>query len=72
MQIKRSMQLPKLSAPPPDFLASMEQYIAEAPRPLPADGSAPAAQPKVCLLRLLVCCLGQSLNTRRKDDKGTG
>lgn len=41
-QIKRSMQLPKLSSPPPDFLASMEAYVAEAPRPVAADGEAPA------------------------------
>jgi hypothetical protein len=41
-EIKRSMQLPKLSSPPPDFLASMEAYVAEAPRPVAADGEAPA------------------------------
>lgn len=36
------MQLPKLSSPPPDFLTSMEAYVAEAPRPVAADGEAPA------------------------------
>ncbi len=41
-QIKRSMQLPKLSSPPPDFLTSMEAYVAEAPRPVAADGEVPA------------------------------
>lgn len=41
-QIKQSMQLPKLSSPPPDFLTSMEAYVAEAPRPVAADGEAPA------------------------------
>ena len=40
-QIKRSMQLPKLSAPPADFLTSMEAYVAEAPRPVAAVGEAP-------------------------------
>ena len=41
-QIKRTLNLPKLSAPPPDFLASMEAYVAEAPRPAMAhDGEAP-------------------------------
>ena len=37
-QVKRAMQLPKLSAPPTDFIKSMEQYITEAPRP--AEGEA--------------------------------
>ena len=32
------MQLPKLSAPPTDFIKSMEQYLTEAPRP--AEGEA--------------------------------
>lgn len=32
-EVKRAMQLPKLSAPPTDFIRSMEQYITEAPRP---------------------------------------
>lgn len=32
------MQLPKLSAPPIDFIKSMEAYIGDAPRP--ADGEA--------------------------------
>lgn len=41
-QIKRTMQLPKLSAPPADFLRSMEAYLEEAPRALPAEGEAPA------------------------------
>lgn len=41
-EIKRTMQLPKLSTMPPDFLASMEAYVAEAPRQLPAAGEAPA------------------------------
>lgn len=36
------MQLPKLSSPPPDFLTSMEAYVAEAPRPVAADGEVPA------------------------------
>lgn len=36
------MKLPKLSTPPPDFLASMEAYVAEAPRELPPAGDAPA------------------------------
>ena len=35
------MQLPKLSAPPADFLTSMEAYVAEAPRPVAAEGEAP-------------------------------
>lgn len=47
------MQLPKLSTMPPDFLASMEAYVAEAPRQLPAAGEAPApAATKVG------CCAG--------------
>ena len=36
-QVKRAMQLPKLSAPPPDFVKSMEAYLAEAPRPAEAE-----------------------------------
>lgn len=31
------MQLPKLAAPPLDFVKSMEQYISEAPRPADAE-----------------------------------
>ncbi|KAI3432215.1 hypothetical protein D9Q98_003777 [Chlorella vulgaris] len=42
-EIKRSMQLPKLSTPPSDFLQSMQAYLSEAPTPLPAQGE--AAQP---------------------------
>lgn len=32
-EVKRSMQLPKLSAPPVDFVKSMEAYLQDAPRP---------------------------------------
>ncbi|PSC73445.1 clathrin assembly [Micractinium conductrix] len=41
-EIRRSMQLPKLNPPPADFLASMEAYVAEAPRPLAEAGAAAA------------------------------
>jgi hypothetical protein len=37
LQVKRAMQLPKLSAPPTDFIKSMEQYVQEAPRPADAE-----------------------------------
>ncbi len=32
--LKRAIQFPKLEAPPADFLAQMENYCREAPRPL--------------------------------------
>ena len=46
------MQLPKLNPPPADFLASMEAYVAEAPRPLAEAGAAAAPAGKVgaCVL----------------------
>jgi hypothetical protein len=58
------MQLPKLSAPPADFLTSMEAYVAEAPRPVAAEGEAPMPA-KVggwvghSVSDLLVCCAGR-------------
>lgn len=55
-QIKRLMQLPKLSTPPSDFLRSMEAYLADAPRPLPADGDVPLPTKVRRGLRWTNCC----------------
>ena len=44
-EVRRSMQLPKLVAPPTDFAASMEAYLAEAPRPVDAAGAGTGAGP---------------------------
>lgn len=47
-ELKRTIQFPKLESPPADFLAQMEAYAKEAPRPYD-EASGVAGSKKVCL-----------------------
>lgn len=49
-ELKRAVQFPKLESLPSDFLAQMEEYVKEAPRPFEEAVTAPK---KVSDLKLL-------------------